>query len=84
MTLMLHEQKLTYPEKIKEILEDTIEAGKIISECLPDVMKENTLELKEVQVVIRHRYFNMCVLMTTLPGTIHHRLESCNPGTVTV
>jgi hypothetical protein len=25
---MLHEQKLTYPGKIKEILEDTIEAGK--------------------------------------------------------
>ena len=31
MTLMLHEQKLTYPEKIKEILEDTIQAGKITS-----------------------------------------------------
>jgi len=80
---MLHEQKLTYPEKIKEILEDTIEAGKIISECLPDVMKENTLELKEVQLEISHRYFNMCVLVTTLPGTIHHQLESCNAGTVT-
>jgi len=83
MTLMLHEQKLIYPEKIKGILEDTIQAGKITSECLHDV-RENTLELKEVQVEIRHRYFNMCFLMTTLPGTIHHQLESCNPGTVTV